>query len=94
MENSINTTIKDFICDLLAENRKLAEALENANTMRDYWCEQYKKENECYAKLKAEANDPTVPKNDRGEGTIKATLNGELRKRITELEVKGNENNK
>ncbi len=68
MENSINTTIKDFICDLLAENRKLAEALENANTMRDYWCEQYnKKENEC---------------------------NGELRKRITELEVKGNENNK
>ena len=67
MENSINTTIKDFICDLLVENRKLAEALENANTMKDYWCEQYKKENEC---------------------------NGELRKRITELEVKGNENNK
>jgi len=43
MENSINTTIKDFICDLLSENRKLTEELENANTMKEFWCSEYEK---------------------------------------------------
>lgn len=78
MENSINTTMKDFICDLLSENRKLAEALENANTMKDYWCEQYKKENEYNGEL--------IKRNDDW-----AKLYNNAKKRIAELEANKNE---
>ena len=78
MENINNITMKDFLCEVLLENKKLTEELETANTMKDYWCEQYKKENEYNWEL--------IKRNDDW-----AKLYNNAKKRIAELEANKNE---
>ncbi len=43
MENISNITIKDFICEILSENKKLKEELESAHNMKEFWCSEYEK---------------------------------------------------